>query len=543
MSKLIQKMLIQKIRDNLIGEQQAIKTPFGDKPLVYMDYTASGRSLGFVEDFIRDKVLPNYANTHSESSFTGKQMSLLREQARQQIREAVNGSEDHKVIFCGSGASAAIAKIIGVLGLSIPSMLEEKYAFSEQITDRAVVFLGPYEHHSNDLQWRESTAMVVRIGLTSEGLIDTEQLEQELIRYQDHALKIGTFSAASNVTGLKSDVALITDLLHKYDALAFWDYAAAAPYVGVDMQGLGLDAIFLSPHKLVGGPGTPGILVADQKIFHNKVPVMPGGGTVNFVSGKCQSYVGDIEAREEGGTPAIVESIRAGLVFKLQQAVGTDLIEKNEHDFVSRAIARWKNNPSIKMLGNLEAYRLAIVSFRVMHEDEELHYGLVVAMLNDVFGIQARGGCSCAGPYGHVLLDIDEKASEAFAEDVKHGNFLTRPGWTRMNFNYFLDEETFEFTVNAVEMIAEYGHRLAEDYVYSADSGTWNYLGQSIPSPVGLGDFLSQEISQKNGLPNVNWCFEKLNAEAKEILTCQIETHLSEKKLSEKKLSEAKLSA
>jgi len=527
--------LIQKIRDNLIGERQAIETPFGYKPLVYMDYTASGRNLHFVEDFIRDKVMPNYANTHSESSFTGKQMTLLREQARQQVREAVNGHEDHKVIFCGSGASSAIEKIIGVLGLSIPSVLEEKYAFGKQIENPTVVFLGPYEHHSNDLQWRESTAKVVRIGLTPEGLIDVEQLERQLVLHKDHTQKIGTFSAASNVTGLKSDVAGITALLHKYDALAFWDYAAAAPYVSIDMQGMSLDAIFLSPHKLVGGPGTPGILVADKKIFHNKVPVMPGGGTVNFVSGTRQSYLSNIESREEGGTPAIIESIRAGLVFKLQQAVGTDLIEKNEQGFVSRVIARWKDNPSIEVLGNLEADRLAIVSFRLLHksllesllDEKELHYGLVVAMLNDVFGIQARGGCSCAGPYGHVLLGIDEKESEAFAEEASQGNFLTRPGWTRMNFNYFLDEATFEYTVKAVEMIAEFGHKLAKDYVYNADTGTWNYLGKSISCPVNLEDFLSQSaFSEKTTKENnesfkESWCLDRLTSQAKGILTCQ----------------------
>lgn len=521
--------LIQKIRDNLIGERQAIKTPFGLKPLVYMDYTASGRNLGFVEDFIRDKVMPNYANTHSESSFTGKQMTLLREQARRQVKEAVNANEDHKVIFCGSGASAAIEKVIGVLGLSIPSALEDEYELGKLITHPTVVFLGPYEHHSNDLQWRESTAKVVRIGLTSEGLIDTAQLERELILHKDHSKKIGTFSAASNVTGLKSDVRGITRLLHQHDALAFWDYAAAAPYVSIDMQGMGLDAIFLSPHKLVGGPGTPGILVADQKVFQNRVPVMPGGGTVNFVSERSQSYLDNIESREEGGTPAIIESIRAGLVFKLQQTVGTDLIEKNERGFVLRAIKKWSNNPSIEVLGNLEADRLAIISFRLFHDDQELHYGLVVAMLNDVFGIQARGGCSCAGPYGHILLGIDEKTSMAFEEDARQGRFLTRPGWTRMNFNYFLDEATFEYTVKAVEMIAEYGYQLAKDYIYNVDSGTWNYLGESISSPVDLGDFLSEESEIENqcGSQKENWCLDSLSSEAKAILTCQFEAKLS----------------
>ena len=514
--------LLQKIRENLIGERDAIKTTFGEKPLIYMDYTASGRSLKFVEDFIQDKVLPSYANTHSESSYTGKQMTLLRDQARQQVRESVNASEDHRVIFCGSGASAAIAKVIGVLGLSIPSALEDKYNFGQQIPDneRTVVFLGPYEHHSNDLQWRESTAKVVRIGLNRDGQIDVVQLKEELQLHADWTQKIGTFSAASNVTGIKSDVSGITTLLHDHDALAFWDYAAAAPYVGIDIKTSGVDAIFLSPHKLVGGPGTPGILVADKKIFHNRVPVIPSGGTVDFVSRTTKSYLASIESREEGGTPAIVESIRAGLVFKLQQEVGTKLIEEKESAFINRAIETWRHNPSINILGDLEASRLAIVSFCITHEGENLHYGLVVAMLNDIFGIQARGGCSCAGPYGHELLGIDEAASQLLFADVEAGNFLNRPGWARLNFNYFIDEETFEYTVRAVELIADHGHKLAPCYEYNEATGTFSYLGKSISPQTNLDDLFRSSDLVNDSVDSVQptWCLKTLLADGEEIL-------------------------
>lgn len=518
--------LLQKIRDNLIGERDAIKTTFGEKPLIYMDYTASGRSLKFVEDFIQSKVLPSYANTHSESSYTGKQMTLLRDQARQQVRESVNASEDHRVVFCGSGASAAIAKIIGVLGLSIPSSLEDKYNFSQHIPehDRTVVFLGPYEHHSNDLQWRESTAKVVRIGLNDNSEIDVEQLKEELHLHVDYAQKIGTFSAASNVTGIKSDVSGITTILHNHGALAFWDYAAAAPYVGIDIQASVVDAIFLSPHKLVGGPGTPGILVAHQKIFNNRVPVIPSGGTVDFVSKTKNSYLASVESREEGGTPGIVESIRAGLVFKLQQEVGTELIEEKEGAFVSRAMETWRHNPSINILGGLEASRLAIVSFCITREGHDLHYGLVVAMLNDIFGIQARGGCSCAGPYGHELLGIDEAKSQSLLADVKAGKFLNRPGWARLNFNYFIDEETFEYTVRAVELIADHGHKLAPFYEYNDESGTFNYLGKSIAPQTNLDDLFRSDYLV-DGLANDSvdtvqptWSLKALLAEGEEIL-------------------------
>jgi selenocysteine lyase/cysteine desulfurase len=510
-------LLLEKIRDNLIGEQQPIATPFGQKPLVYMDYTASGRSLRFVEDFMLHQVMPNYANTHSESSFTGKQMSLLREQAREQIRSAVNGSHQHKVIFCGSGASAAIDKLVGVLGIRIPSMLDERYHFSQQIPEheRAVIFIGPYEHHSNDLMWRETTARTVRIGLTPEGFIDVMQLEQELQRYADHALKIGTFSAASNVTGLKSDVAGITRLLHSYGALSFWDYAAAAPYVGIDMTAMGMDAIFMSPHKLVGGPGTPGVLVAHEHLFKNTVPVVPGGGTVDYVSDFKQAYLGNIESREEGGTPGILESIRAGIVFKLQQEVGTEVIEAKEQSFVARAIARWQGHANINLLGNLTAERLAIISFCMSHEGQELHFGFVVALLNDLFGIQARGGCSCAGPYGHRLLGIDNDTSLALEAQMREGNKFAKPGWTRMNFNYFLDEATFDYVLTAVEIIAEQGHRLLPAYEFDSANNTWNYRGQNMPSPVSLEDVFGdhQTTAQAN-----EWDFATLLADARVML-------------------------
>ncbi|MFT7244776.1 MAG: selenocysteine lyase/cysteine desulfurase [Candidatus Azotimanducaceae bacterium] len=523
--------LLQRIRENLIGERNAIKTTFGEKPLIYMDYTASGRSLKFVEDFIQDKVLPNYANTHSESSYTGKQMTLLRDQARQQVRESVNASEDHRVIFCGSGASAAIAKIIGVLGLSIPSSLEDKYNFSQQIPDRerTVVFLGPYEHHSNDLQWRESTAKVVRIGLDRNGEIDVEQLKEELYLHADYAKKIGTFSAASNVTGIKSDVSGITKLLQDRGSLAFWDYAAAAPYVGIDIKTSGADAIFLSPHKLVGGPGTPGILIADKKIFNNRVPVIPGGGTVDFVSKTKESYLTNVESREEAGTPGIVESIRAGLVFKLQSQVGTELIEEKESAFIKRAIETWRHNPSINILGDLEASRLAIVSFCITHEGENLHYGLVVAMLNDIFGIQARGGCSCAGPYGHELLGIDDAASQLLFADVESGNFLNRPGWTRLNFNYFIDEDTFEYAIRAVELIADHGHKLAPFYKYNQESGTFNYLGKSISPQTNLDDLFRNSDLSDDLVDAVQptWSLTTLLAEGEEILRNSLQDKVS----------------
>jgi len=482
--------LVEQIRSAVIGEGALLETPFGQKPLVYADYTASGRSLSFIENYIQQAVLPWYANTHTETSFTGRQSTALREQARAQIRSSMNGTEAHKVIFAGSGATAAIDRLLRMLNLRLPRDLDRRYGFDRYIltADRPVVFIGPYEHHSNELIWRESIATLVTIPLDAQGQIDQQVLAQQLALYADRPLKIGSFSAASNVTGIKSDIKAISELLHEHDALAFWDYAAAAPYVEIDLQAQGQDAVFISPHKFVGGPGTPGVLVVNEAVLNNSIPAVPGGGTVSFVSPEGHRYTRDIERREEGGTPAIVESIRAGLVFQLQQQVGAKNIEALEHDFMQRALARWAQHPAIEVLGNGSTERLSICSFQINHQGKPLHYGFVVALLNDLFGIQARGGCSCAGPYGHSLLGLDMETSRALEKQMLAGEMVLRPGWTRMNFNYFIDEGTFEYLLRAVELVAEHGWRLLPYYQFDQAAGVWRFQGQSPALPVALSD-------------------------------------------------------
>lgn len=488
--------ILELIRQSIIGEGQTIKTPFGDKPLVYADYTASGRSLHFIEDFIQQRVLPFYANTHTESSFTGAQTTRLREQARQQIREAVNGSDQDSVIFCGPGATAAINKLIDMLNVRLPADLNQRYALEQHVPaeQRPVVFIGPYEHHSNELPWRESLCELVSIPLDALGMIDLDVLAQKLDQYQHRQLKIGSFSAASNVTGIKSNIKAITALLKKHQALNFWDYAAGAPYMGINMSDN--DAVFISPHKFIGGPGTPGILVVKNSILSNRVPAMPGGGTVMYVTPEDHCYTDNVERREEGGTPAIVESIRAGLVFKLQQDVGTDRIESLEHDLVSSAINRWQDQPNIELLGSTEAERLSIVSLRIKHQGKDLHYGFVIALLNDLFGIQARGGCSCAGPYGHALLGMDMPYSKAVEQQIKTGNMVLRPGWLRLNFNYFIDHENFEYLLRAIELVAEHGWKLLPYYCFDTKNAVWRYQNQQQNLPVSLDDIQYHGIAK-----------------------------------------------
>ncbi|HBW84318.1 MAG TPA: aminotransferase [Gammaproteobacteria bacterium] len=569
--------LISKIRESIIGERRGIDTPFGTKPLVYADYMASGRSLEFIEDFIRRQILPLYANTHSEASFTGAQSTALREQARKIIRQAVGGSDDDQIIFCGSGATAAISKLIDILNLRLPADLSERHGLLAAIplSQRPVVFVGPYEHHSNELPWRESIAKVHVVPLDAEGQLDISSLERLLQQHGDAPLIIGSFSAASNVTGIRTDVEGVTRLLKRYGALSFWDYAAAAPYVRIRMNDetengfisseansgdfvdrlsatdsqilseteetgsekpVAKDAVFISPHKFIGGPGTPGLLVVKNSVMQNRVPTVIGGGTVSFVSPDGHRFLTDPQRREEGGTPDIVGAVRAGLVFKLKQEVGAYRIERMEKDHIRYALDSWQKCRGIEVLGNLKADRLAIASFRIKHGDRDLHYGFVVALLNDLFGIQARGGCSCAGPYGHALLNMGVSYSRKLEKAISEGLMILRPGWVRLNFNYFFAQETVDYLVQAVMLIAEHGWRLLPYYHYAEDSGTWSfkgaepklavdlttinfvqgeacshdratYPGEAIPSVLPLSDILKQAAMQLQSRHNgeVSW--------------------------------------
>lgn len=447
--------LVERLQCGLIGKAAEIEGPFGTKRLVYADYVASGRALLQIEEFILELVLPYYANSHTEASFCGAFMTRLREAARARIGEWCGATDDHAVIFAGSGATSGLNRLVCLLGLSSAIAAGQ----------RARVIIGPYEHHSNILPWRESGAEIIEIAEAKTGGPDLDALASALQASSEFDLTIAAFSAASNVTGVLTDVPTVTRMVHSAGGRMVWDYAGAGPYLPISMcpeSDAQIDAIVVSPHKFIGGPGASGVLVVRRDAVTSRVPSLPGGGTVRFVNRKGHDYSTKLESREEAGTPNVIGDVRAALAFAVKDVLGTAFIERRNQELKQKALAAWSNIPALDLLGTLDAPRLPVFSFRVRDSSGGyIHQQLVTRLLSDLYGIQARGGCACAGPYVHRLLGIDDETSERLRQDIMAGNEISKPGFTRLNLSFLLPDETVDFILQSVVELAQ----CAESYV------------------------------------------------------------------------------
>jgi selenocysteine lyase/cysteine desulfurase len=471
------------------GRRAVVQTPFGRRLLTYADQTATGRSLSFVEAALAG-VRPLYANTHTAISTTGRVMTRLREEARAAIAAAVHAGPDDVVLFTGSGATAAVNKLVGLLGLRIDEPLDRRYRLSERIpaAERPVVLVSPYEHHSNELPWIESVAEVVEVALGADGRLDLGDLDAKARAFAGRPLKIGAFSAASNVTGALTDVGAVARTLHAHGFLACGDYAAAAPYVPIDMHPADpaerLDALFVSTHKFLGGSEGSGLLVAHRDLFRSRVPERPGGGTVDYVAAfekLSVDYTTHLAEREEGGTPDILGDLRAGLAFQVKAAAGPERILAHDLALGARAVERLRHHPRLRLYGPAGP-RLPILSFNI----DGLHHDLASVLLDHLFGIQNRAGCGCAGPYGHKLLGVGAERSALHRKAIAAGTLALKPGWVRLSLPWYATPEEVEFLLAAVEFLADHGEAFVPLYRLGWRDGVWHHVDGEPADPVPL---------------------------------------------------------
>lgn len=525
-------MNLEYLRQQIIGGQMSFSTPYGEKLTTYGDYTASGKSLKFIEDYMM-RVSMSYANTHTEDDYTGGQTTKLYHDAKEMIRSCLNADENYVVLTPGSGTTGAVMKLSQILGIYntpatkrrkqalIDSLKSNSEAFAEQIDvyleanmrTRPVVFISPYEHHSNDLMWREGDAQVVEIQLDALGHLDLEDLKQQLQRPEFHGRrKIGAFSAASNVSGMLTPVYEVARIMHRYGGIVFFDFAACAPYVDINMrkdEEAYFDGVYLSPHKFLGGPGTSGLLVFHKDVYNQELaPTCAGGGTVEYVSSFKYDFIEDIEIREDAGTPPILQVIRTALALNVKSKIGIDTIEEVEHTYIHGALMRLSANENVYIVGPTDLKdRLGIFSFNIKHKDHYLHPRFVTRLLNDLFGIQARAGCSCAGPYGHRLLGINPDKSQAYRDIIIDGHEAMKPGWVRLNFHYTFSRDTYDFILDAIEFIADYGYLFLGEYDVDDSSGLWNHHTAVSQSPL----VLDVNVAMKQGSIAVYYDAEEMS--------------------------------
>lgn len=467
----------EKFRENTVGIDHLFTTPYGTQKMIYLDWIASGRLYRPIEEKILRDFGPFVGNTHTEATVTGTTMTNAYRQAQKLIKDHVNAGPEDVIIEAGSGMTSAVITLQRILGLRVPEKFSKKIKFYQD--DRPMVFITHMEHHSNQISWLETICDVRIIKADSSGLVDLDDFNFLLKKYRSYKLKIASVTAASNVTGIKPPIHKIAKLIHEYRGVCFVDFACAAPYVKINMHPKDpqerLDAIFFSPHKFLGGPGSPGILIFDSKLYKNKIPDRPGGGTVLWTNpwGK-HAYLKNIEEREDGGTPPFLQTIKAALCVKLKREMGVSKILEREKELIELIFPKLKEIPGLKILAESITNRLGGISFIL----DGFHYNLVCKFLNDRFGVQTRGGCACAGTYGHYLFNINKKTSENITDQLDRGDHSKKPGFVRLSVHPINTDKEIETVVKALTDITKHGKDWAKDYKYNPNKNEFIHKSQ-----------------------------------------------------------------
>jgi selenocysteine lyase/cysteine desulfurase len=462
-------LYFQQFRDNIIGIEQEFESPYGLQKIIYTDWTASGRLYRPIEEKLTNDFGPFVANTHTETTVSGTAMTKSYHHARNIIKKHVNANSDDVLITDGTGMTGVVNKFQRILGLKIPENLKDFINIPDE--KKPIVFISHMEHHSNQTSWLETIADVEVIPSCEDGLFSIENLAVLLEKYKNRIYKIASITSCSNVTGIKTPYHQVAKLMHQNNGVCFVDFACSGPYVKIDMHPEDsesyLDAIFFSPHKFLGGPGTSGVLVFNKKLYHNMVPDCPGGGTVSWTNPWGEhKYIDNIEDREDGGTPGFLQVIKTALAIQLKDQMGIENILNREHEIVEDVFESLGNIPNIKILAGQHHDRLGVVSFFI----EDLHFNLGVKLLNDKFGIQTRGGCSCAGTYGHFLLHVDQETSNKLIDEISLGDLIKKPGWIRMSIHPTTTTAEIEYVCNSIKSLAESHKSWSFDYEYNKDT-------------------------------------------------------------------------
>ena len=462
----------QQFRENIIGQNQIFRSPFGDKKIIYADWTASGRIYSKIEDKLRDHIFPFVANTHTETSTTGATMSLAFHEAMQIIKDHVGADDEDVLISAGAGMTMLVSKFQRILGLKV----HEKYKEKIKIANRPIVFVTHMEHHSNQTSWLETIAEVQLIPHDKDGCVDLVLFSELIKKYSSRELKIAAVTSCSNVTGVFTPYYDIAEIMHNNNGLCFVDFACSAPYIDINMHPKNklqqLDAIYFSPHKFLGGPGASGVLVFNKKLYKNQVPDTPGGGTVDWTNPWGEhKYIDDIEVREDGGTPAFLQTIKTALAIQLKEKMGVKNILEREKELHKIIWKRFSEMENVHLLADNFFDRLGVYSFYI----KELHFNLAVQLLNDKYGIQVRGGCSCAGTYGHILLDVDKNLSTTITNHINEGDLSLKPGWVRMSIHPTMSNEEVIYIMDAIEAVSTNHFNWAKEYNYNNSSNDFSH--------------------------------------------------------------------